>query len=91
MQIYGTTLINKISIHEKIKSAELRNCLLSFDSRSLTSILLLKNMKIKIHRTIFQSLVSNKRATWSLTVWEEHRVKVFWNRVPKDVIRSKRT
>jgi hypothetical protein len=81
---------NKICIHEEIKSSELRNCLLSFDSHSLTSRLLIKNMKVNIHRNIFQSLVLNKLVTCSLTVWEEYRLTVFRNRVPKNVFRPKR-
>ena len=47
-------------------------------------------MKIKIHRNVFQSLVLNKRVTCSLTVWEEYRLTVFRNRIPKDVFRPNR-
>jgi hypothetical protein len=47
-------------------------------------------MKIRIHRNIFQSVALNKRVTLTLTVCEEYRLTVFWNRVPKEVFRPKR-
>lgn len=36
-----------------------------------------------------QSAVLNKRVTWCLTVWEEYRLTVFRNRVPKFVFSPK--
>jgi hypothetical protein len=40
-----------------------------------------KNIKIKIYRTIILTVVLNGCETWSLTLREECRVRVFKNRV----------
>jgi hypothetical protein len=43
--------------------------------------LLSKNLKIKIHRNIILLVVLYGRETWSLTLREERRLRVFENRV----------
>jgi hypothetical protein len=40
-----------------------------------------KNLKIKIHRTIILPIVLYGCETWSLTLREERRLRVFENRV----------
>jgi hypothetical protein len=57
----GTTLTNKNSIHEEISS----ECLLSFGADLLSSSLLSKNIKIKIHRIVNLPVVLCE--TWSVT------------------------
>ena len=47
----------------------------------LSSILLSKNIKIKIYRTIILPVVLYGCETWSLTSREERRLTVFENRV----------
>ena len=47
----------------------------------LSSSLLSKNLKIKIYRTINLPVVLYGCETWSLTLREEHRLRVFQNRV----------
>jgi hypothetical protein len=47
----------------------------------LSSRLLSKNIKIRIYKTIILSVVLYGCETWSLTLREEHRVRVFVNRV----------
>jgi len=47
----------------------------------LSSHLLSKNDKVKIHRTIILTAVVYVRETWSLTTREEHRLRVSENRV----------
>jgi hypothetical protein len=47
----------------------------------LSFSLLSKNLKIKIYRTIILSVVLYGCETWSLTLREERRLKVFENRV----------
>jgi hypothetical protein len=42
----------------------------------LSSSLLSKNIKIKIYRTIISSVVLYRRETWSLTLREEHMLRV---------------
>jgi hypothetical protein len=45
--------------------------------------LLSKNVNIKICTTIILYVVLYGCETWSLTLWEEHRLKVFENRVSR--------
>jgi len=56
----------------------------------LSSSLLSKNIKIKIHRTIILSFVLYGCETWSLTLREERRLRVFENRVLRRVFGSRR-
>jgi hypothetical protein len=49
-----------------------------------------KNLNIKIYKTIIFLVVSYGCKTWSLTVWEEHRLMVFENRVLRRIFRCKR-
>jgi hypothetical protein len=56
----------------------------------LSSQLLLKNLKIKIYRTIFWPVVLCGCETWSLTLREEHRLGVFENRVLRRIFGPKR-
>jgi len=51
----------------------------------LSSSLLSKNLKIKIHRTIILPVVLYGCETWLLTLREEHRLRVFENRVLRRV------
>ena len=46
----------------------------------LSSSLLSKNLKIKIYRTIILPVVLYGCETWSLTLREEHELRVFENR-----------
>ena len=47
----------------------------------MSSSLLSKNLKIKIYRTIILPIVLYGCETWSLTLREERRLRVFENRV----------
>ena len=46
-----------------------------------SSRLLSKNLKISIYRTIILPVDLYGRETWSLTLWEERRLRVFENKV----------
>jgi hypothetical protein len=48
-----------------------------------------KKLNIKIHRTVILSLVLYGRETWSLTLREEHRLRVFENRVLRRIFGPK--
>ena len=61
-----------------------------FCCRLLSSRLLFKNLKIKIYRTIILPVVLYGCETWLLTLREEHRLRVFENRVLRRVCGSKR-
>ena len=49
-----------------------------------------QNLKIKIYRTIILPVVLYGRETWSLTLREERRLRVFENRVLRRVFGPKR-
>jgi len=78
----GTTLTIKNSILEEIKS-RLRsgNACCHSVQNLLSSRLLSKNLKIKIHRTIILLVVLYVCETWSLTLREERKLRVFENKV----------
>jgi hypothetical protein len=56
----------------------------------LSSSLLSKNTTIKIYRTIIFPVVVYGCGTWSLTQREEHRMRVFKNRVLRRIFGPKR-
>jgi hypothetical protein len=47
----------------------------------LSSYLLSRNVKVKIYKTLIQPLVLYGCESWSLTLREEYRLRVFANRV----------
>jgi hypothetical protein len=55
----------------------------------LSSILLSKNLKFKIHRNIILPVVLYGCETWSLTLREEHRLRMFENKVLRSIFGSK--
>ena len=78
----ATTLTNKNSIQEEIKSRlKLRNARYYSVQNLFSSSLLSKNLKIKIYRTIILSVVLYGCETWLLTLRDKRRVRVFENRV----------
>ena len=78
----GTTLTNQNSIVEEIKS-RLRsgNACYHLGQNLLSSRLLSKNLKINIYRTIILPVVLYRCETWSLTLREERKLRVFQNMV----------
>jgi hypothetical protein len=87
----GTTLTNQNYIQEEIKS-RLKTGNICYHSvlNLLSSSLLSKNLKIKIHRTIILPFVVNECKTWLLTFREERRLTVFENRVMRRIFGPKR-
>ena len=78
----GTTLTNKNSIQEEIKSRlKLGNACYYSVQNLLSFSLLSKYLKIKIYRTIILPVVQCGCETWSLSLREERRLRVFENRV----------
>ena len=78
----GTILTNQNFIPEEIKS-RLRSGNACYHSvqNLLSSRLLFKNLKIKIYRTIILPVVWYGCETWSLTLREERKLRVFENMV----------
>ena len=89
----GTTLTNQNSIPEEIKS-RLRSgnaCYTRISVQNLlSSRLLSKNLKIKIYRTIIVPVVLYGYETWSLTLWEERKPRVFENMVFRRIFEPRR-
>jgi hypothetical protein len=52
--------------------------------------MLSRNVKVKIYRTIITPVVLYVCETWSLTLREEHRLRVFENRVLRKISGPKR-
>ena len=73
----GTNLTNQNSIQEKIKSRfKSGNACYYSVQNLLSSSLLSKHLKIKIHRTVILPVVLYGCETWSLTLREERRLSV---------------
>jgi hypothetical protein len=64
--------------------------LLLFSPKSFVLPFHIKNLKIKIYRTVILQVVLYGCETWSLTLREEHRLRVFENRVLRKVFGPKR-
>ena len=76
----GTTLTNQNSVQEETKSRlKIGSACYYSVQNLLTSRLLPKNLKIKIYITINLSVVFYGCETWSLTLREERRLRVFEN------------
>jgi len=87
----GTTLKNQNSIQEEIKSRlNSGNACYHSVQNLLFSSMLPKNLKIKIFRTIISPVVLYGCETWSLTLTEEHILRVFKNRVLGKIFGLKR-
>ena len=87
----GTTLTNQNSIAEEIKS-RLRsvNTCYHLVQNLLSSKLLSKNLKIKIYRTVILPVVLYGCETWSLTLLEERKLRVFENMVLRRIFGPRR-
>jgi hypothetical protein len=87
----GTTLTNQNSVAEEIKS-RLRpgNACYHSVQNLLSSRFLYKNLKIKIYRTIILPVVLRGCETWSLTLREERKPRVFENMVLRRIFGPRR-
>jgi len=78
----GTTLTNQKSIAEQIESRLISGITCYHSVQNLlSSRLLSKNLKIKIYRTIILLVVLYGCETWSLTLREGRKLRVFENSV----------
>jgi len=86
LKYVGTTLTNQNSIQEEIKGRlKSRNAFYHSVQNLLSSSLLSKNLKFEIYRTIILPVV-HRCGTWSLTLREERRLRVFENRVLRRIL-----
>jgi hypothetical protein len=87
----GTNLTNRNSKQEEIKSTfKSGNACYHSVQDLLSSSLLSKNTKIKVYRTILLPVVLYGCENWPLTLREEHRLRVFENRVLRRIFGPKR-
>jgi hypothetical protein len=87
----GTTLTDQNHMHEEIKSRlNLGNACYHLVQCLLSSRLLSRKLKVKIFKTIILPVVLYGCETWSLTPREEHRLRVFENRVLRGIFGLKR-
>jgi len=87
----GTTLTHRNSIAEEIKS-RLKSGNTCYHSvhNLLSSRLLSKNLKVKIYRTIILPVLLYGFETWSLTLREERKLRVFENMVLRRIFGPRR-
>ena len=87
----GTTLTNQNLIQEEIKSRlKSGNACYHSVQNLLSSSLLFINLKIKIFRTIILPVVLYVCETWSLTLREKRRLRMFEKRVLRKIFGLKR-
>jgi hypothetical protein len=87
----GTTLTSTSFIREEIKSRLKAGNACNHSVQCLfSSSLVSKSVKIKIYRTIILPVVLYYCETWSLTLREEHRLRMFENRVLRRIFGLKR-
>jgi hypothetical protein len=86
----GTTLTDQNCMHKEINSRlNLWNVCYHSVQSLLFSHLLSRNVKVKIYKTIIWPVLYGCE-TWSLTLREEHRLRVFENRALRRIFGHKR-
>jgi hypothetical protein len=87
----GTTVTNQNLIQEEIKRRlNSGNACYHSVQKLLSSCLLSENVKVRIYKTIILLVVLYGCETWSLTVREKHKLRVFENRVLRRIFGPKR-
>jgi len=87
----ATTLTHQNSIPEEIKSRlKSGNACYHCVQNLLSSRLLSKNLKMKIYITVILSVVLYGCETWSLTLREERKLRVFENMVLRRIFGPRR-
>ena len=69
---------------------ELKKCFHHSRQNFLSSRLLSRSLKSKIYRTIILSVVLCECETWSFTLWEERKLRVFENMVLRRIFEPRR-
>jgi hypothetical protein len=88
---FGTTVTNENLIQEEIKRRmNSGNVCYHSVQNLLSSRLLSKNLKIRICKTIILPVVLYECEIWSLTLREEHRLRMFENKVLRRIFGPKR-
>ena len=86
----GTNVTNKNSFQEEIKSRLSQGMLVISRCRIFVFQFVIKNIKIKIEKTVILPVVLYGCETWSLTLREKRRLRMFENRILRRMFGSKR-
>ena len=87
----GVRVTSTNDIHEEIKRRiKLGNAYYYSLEKILSSSLFSKKLKVNTYKTIILPVVLYVCETWSLTLREEHRLKVFENKVLRKIFGAKR-
>ena len=87
----GVTVTNTNDIREEIKCRiNMGNACYYSLEKMLSSRLLPKELKVKTYKTIILPVVLYGCETWSLTLKEEHRLRVFENKVLRKISGTKK-
>ncbi|KAJ4448734.1 hypothetical protein ANN_00125 [Periplaneta americana] len=87
----GATVTNINGTREKIKRRiNMGNACYYSVEKLLSSSLLSKNLKVRIYKTVILPVLLYGCETWTLTLREEHRFRVFENKVLRKIFGAKR-
>ncbi|KAJ4428714.1 hypothetical protein ANN_25707, partial [Periplaneta americana] len=87
----GATVTNINDTREEIKRRiKMGNACYYSVEKLLSSSLLSKNLKVRIYKTVILPVVLYGCETWTLTLREEHRLRVFENKVLRKIFGAKR-
>ncbi|KAJ4445854.1 hypothetical protein ANN_12539 [Periplaneta americana] len=87
----GATITNINDTREEIKHRiNMGNACYYSVEKLLSSSLLSKNLKVRIYKTVILPVVLYGCETWTLTLREEHRLRVFGNKVLRKIFGAKR-
>ncbi|KAJ4451496.1 hypothetical protein ANN_02959 [Periplaneta americana] len=91
LKYLGATVTNINDTREEIKrSINMGNACYYSVEKLLSSSLLSKNLKVRIYKTIILPVVLYGCETWTLTLREEQRLRVFENKVLRKIFGAKR-
>ncbi|KAJ4445334.1 hypothetical protein ANN_07139 [Periplaneta americana] len=87
----GATVTNVNDTREEIKRRiNMGNACYYSVEKLLSSSLLSKNLKVRIYKTVILPVLLYGCETWTLTLREEHRLRVFENKVIRKIFGAKR-
>ncbi|KAJ4434346.1 hypothetical protein ANN_22905 [Periplaneta americana] len=87
----GATVTNINDTREEIKRRiNMGNACYYSVEKLLSSSLLSKNLKVRIYKTVILLVVLYGCETWTLTLREEHRLRVFENKMLRKIFGAKR-
>ncbi|KAJ4439175.1 hypothetical protein ANN_15134 [Periplaneta americana] len=87
----GATVTNINDTREEIKRRiNMGNACYYSVEKLLSSSLLSKNLKVRIYKTVILPVLQYGCETWTLTLGEEHRLRVFENKVLRKIFGAKR-